>query len=65
MIDNRNLFFDNLVWTTDQVANFLSCSERHIRELVAKDKIPYFKVGRLVRFHKHRVIEWLQKGGTQ
>ena len=62
---NENAFLENLVWTIGDVAKFFSCSERHVRDLVAKDRVPFFKIGRLVRFHKHQVIEWLQKGGTR
>ncbi len=61
--------FDNgivkLVWTVDDVANELKCSVRHIRKLVSEDRIPFFKVGRLVRFSPLRLREWLQKGGTR
>jgi excisionase family DNA binding protein len=54
-----------LVWTVDDVANELKCSVRHIRKLVSEDRIPFFKVGRLVRFSPLRLREWLQKGGTR
>ena len=34
-------------------------------KLISKDKIPFAKVGRLVRFHPERIYEWLSKGGTR
>ncbi len=61
--------FDNrivkLVWTIEDVAAELHCSVRHVRNLVSENKIPYFKVGRLVRFSPLRLREWLHKGGTR
>jgi excisionase family DNA binding protein len=61
--------FDNnivkLVWTADDVARELQCSMRHVRKLVSEDKIPFFKIGRLVRFSPQRIREWLLKGGTR
>ncbi|MBI4405091.1 MAG: helix-turn-helix domain-containing protein [Deltaproteobacteria bacterium] len=61
----RDVFFDKLVWTVTDVAKELGCSVRHVRKLVATDRIPYAKVGSLVRFSPSRVSEWLQKGGTR
>ncbi len=61
--------FDNkivkLVWTVDDAARELECSVRHVRKLVSENKIPYLKIGRLVRFSPLRVREWLHKGGTR
>jgi len=67
-IENKNkrkLIFEKLVWTVADVQELISCSERHIRSLVAEDKIPHFYAGRLLRFHKGQVLEWLLKGGTR
>ncbi|MDB5038388.1 MAG: hypothetical protein JWQ35_1916 [Bacteriovoracaceae bacterium] len=58
-------FFDKEVWTIKDVHSVLQCSERHIRELVSSGKIPYVKVGRLVRFYRTDLFEWLKKGGTR
>lgn len=57
--------FDKLVWKVPDVMSFLDCSERHVRELVAEDRIPFSRSGRLLRFHKDRVVEWFLKGGTR
>ena len=63
---NRSEIFDNrIVWTVDDVSNALNCSARHVRKMISEDRIPYCKVGRLVRFSPHRISEWLQKGGTR
>lgn len=54
-----------LVWNVDDVARELECSVRHVRKLVSENKIPYLKIGRLVRFSPLRVREWLHKRGTR
>jgi excisionase family DNA binding protein len=57
--------FEKLVWKITDVMEALDCSERHVRDLVAEDRIPFAKAGRLIRFHRDRVLEWLAKGGTR
>lgn len=59
------LVFDKLVWSVDDVARELSVSVRHVYKLISGDKIPYAKVGRLVRFSPVKISEWLQKGGSR
>ena len=54
-----------LVWSVSDVARELKLSRSHIYRLISQDKIPYAKVGRLVRFYPERVYEWLSKGGTR
>lgn len=56
---------NKLVWTVQDVARELCCSPRHVRKLVSDDKIPFSKIGRLVRFSPLRISEWLRKGGTR
>lgn len=66
--EDSTSFFENinkLVWTVDDVAKELNCSIRHVRKLVSKNRIPYFKVGRLVRFSPLKISVWLQNGGTR
>lgn len=59
------LVFENRVWSVEDVARELKLSRSHIYKLISEDKIPYAKVGRLVRFYPERVYEWLSKGGTR
>ena len=59
------LVFEKQVWTTEDVARELNISPRYVYKLISEDRIPYSKVGRLVRFSPVRVIEWLQNGGTR
>ena len=60
-----DLVIDKLVWTANDVARELHVSVRYIYKLISSDRIPYAKVGRLVRFSPVKVIEWLKKGGTR
>ena len=54
-------FFEKLAWTIDDVATELKCSVRHVYKLISIDRIPYSKVGRLVRFSPEKIREWLKK----
>ena len=42
-----------------ELAEFLQVSERLVRDLVRAREIPYFKVGRLLRFDKEKVLDHL------
>jgi len=53
------------VWSVQDVARELKCSTRLIARLVSDDRIPYAKVGRLVRFSPIRIGEWIRKGGNR
>jgi excisionase family DNA binding protein len=43
----------------DQLAQRLGITVRHVRRLVADKRIPYLKVGKLVRFDADEIAEWL------
>ncbi len=44
----------------DQLAQRLGITVRHVRRLVADKRVPYYKVGRLVRFDPAEITQWLQ-----
>ena len=46
----------------DQLAKHLGTSHRHIRRLIAERRIPYVKVGRLIRFDPDEITAWLDRG---
>ena len=46
--------------TIDQLAERLGTTVRHVRRLVAERRLPYYKVGRLVRFDPAEIKHWLQ-----
>jgi excisionase family DNA binding protein len=45
--------------TIDQLAQRLGITVRHVRRLVAEKRVPYYKVGRLVRFDPAEITTWL------
>jgi excisionase family DNA binding protein len=45
--------------TIDQLAERLGTTVRHVRRLVADRRVPYIKVGRLVRFDPNAIKAWL------
>jgi excisionase family DNA binding protein len=49
--------------TIEQLAQRLGITVRHVRRLVAERRMPYLKVGRLVRFDTREVTEWLDTQG--
>jgi excisionase family DNA binding protein len=54
-IDNHSQLLD-----IDQLAQRLGITVRHVRRLVADKRVPYYKVGRLVRFDQAEITQWLQ-----
>ena len=45
--------------TIDQVAERLGVTERYVRRLVAEKRVPYRKLGKLIRFAEYEIAEWL------
>ena len=45
--------------TIDQLADRLGVTERYIRHLIAEKRVPYRKLGKLIRFADHEIAEWL------
>lgn len=45
----------------DGVAKALGVTERHVRRLVAERRIPFFKVGKFVRFDPGELNLWLDQ----
>jgi excisionase family DNA binding protein len=45
--------------TIDQLAEGLGITVRHVRRLVAEKRVPYLKVGKLVRFDPDEIKQWL------
>ncbi|MEX1208772.1 MAG: helix-turn-helix domain-containing protein [Acidimicrobiia bacterium] len=48
--------------TARGVAALLACSERKVRDLIARGELPCVRVGRLVRVPRHVVLEILRYG---
>lgn len=65
MPHQEQLIFENLghrFLNVPELAQWLGCTQKHIRNLVFRREIPFVKVGRLVRFNVGEVQRWLQKG---
>ena len=45
-----------------ELAEHLGTSQRHLRRLIAERRIPYVKVGRLIRFDPDEITQWLDRG---
>ena len=45
--------------TAGEVASYLSCSLSTVRRLVARDEIPHFRLGKMVRFKRGQIDAWL------
>jgi excisionase family DNA binding protein len=48
--------------TLAELCDWLNITERHARKLVARDAIPYRKVGRLLRFTPAEIEQWSKPG---
>ena len=46
--------------TVQQAARLLSVKRRWVYEACAKKEIPYIKVGRLTRFRRSELNDWLE-----
>ena len=44
----------------NEAAERLGTTERHMRALIVDRKIPYIKVGRLIRFDPSALDEWIE-----
>ena len=47
--------------TAEELGELLQKKERTIREMCYKGQIPYYRVGRSIRFNLDDVMEWLNK----
>jgi excisionase family DNA binding protein len=50
---------DTLWMTIAQVAAYLSVSPGTVRNWVSQRRVPFARRGRVVRFHKDRIDQWL------
>lgn len=47
--------------TTDEIAEFLSCSVSTVRRFAARGEIPHYRLGKLLRFRRSEVENWLTR----
>jgi excisionase family DNA binding protein len=55
--DDRRRLYD-----VAQVASMLEVNESFVRRLVARQGIPFFKIGKFIRFDPDEVWVWVQEG---
>lgn len=51
----------NKLLTIEELADFLQIKKSFIRSLVFQRKIPFIKIGRLIRFDMNEIIQWIKK----
>ncbi|TNF28019.1 MAG: DNA-binding protein [Deltaproteobacteria bacterium] len=47
--------------TVSEVAKHLSMTEKGVRSMLEARKLPYYKVGRLVRIDPKELLQWLRE----
>ena len=60
MVD-ENLDESVEILTINEAAKFLNMKVSNLRSAIFKRKIPYLKIGALIRFKKSDLVEWLEK----
>ena len=55
----------NQLLTAEEVADFLRVKPATVYEWAKSGKIPASKVGRLWRFQREQIEEWVRNGGLQ
>jgi excisionase family DNA binding protein len=59
MVPSRNAIFENLI-DKKEFAKRIGMSESYVNKIMTTG-LPYYKVGRLVRFNWCEVAEWLER----
>jgi excisionase family DNA binding protein len=44
----------------EQAARYLNTTPRQLRDLVRARIIPHFRIGRLIRFNRNKLAEWVE-----
>ena len=57
----KNQIMDVKLLTKKELAEFLNVSVKTIDKKVHMNEIPFFKIGRLVRFSKSRILAWAEE----
>jgi excisionase family DNA binding protein len=48
-------------WATEEAAEYLGCTTDTLKVWTSKRRVPFVRVGRLVRFRKRDLDEWLDQ----
>lgn len=52
---------DDEILTSEELAAEWKCSKRFLEEARAKYGLPFFKIGRLVRYRRSMITPWFEK----
>ncbi len=58
---NSHSFLPQLL-TTSEVCRFLKVKESYVRDLRYQQRIPYIKIGHLVRYDPEQIVQWIRSG---
>ncbi len=58
-IINSPIKSEKSLLTISELSILLNLKESHIRKLIFCNEIPYFKIGRLIRFSQPEIDTWL------
>lgn len=50
--------------TAKQVAEILQVALPRVYELVREGNLPCVRMGRQIRFHESKLMEWIEQGGS-
>lgn len=53
------------IMNVKEMAEYLSCSESKIRNMVRDNEIPYFRIGSKLNFNKTSIDNWIAKQEVQ
>jgi excisionase family DNA binding protein len=61
----RKVFLREGTWGNDEAANYLGCTPDTLRVWVSQRRVPFVKVGRLTRFRRMDLDEFLNQNLVQ
>lgn len=57
----ESITFNPDAMTADQVADYIGCKEWTVKEMSRMKKIPFYRVGKLYRYRKSSIDNWINK----
>ena len=57
----NNPLFDNPLWDIRKTSEMLAVSQGTLRDWIYKRRIPFKKVGNLVRFDPSAILHWIEE----
>ena len=60
-LSKTNTNVDPVLWTVQEVAEYLRVSEAKVYRLIKEQQLPVMRVGKTWRFRKDRLHEWLEQ----